>query len=344
MPYDHGWLNKGTKYTMQTRENALNNWLKKILGDTPFTVTPLAGDASFRRYFRLHTEGHTRVIMDAPPGKETLIHFVHIEEILATVGIITPTIHAIDHTQGFALLEDLGDQLLLGALTKDNANKLYPLAIRTLEKIQKIPTTDPTFPLFDKEFALGELAVFHEWFLHAWLDIKLNSDDELLLKNAFEWLASQIAAQPRVFIHRDYHSRNLLLVGDNIGVIDFQDAMYGPLTYDLVSLLKDCYIQWPEEQMSLWIAQHHQNLPAAIRGSLTEFRRAFDLCGLQRHLKVLGVFCRLYLRDSKPTYLRDLPLVLSYVMACIGNYEELQPLQHFMQQNVQQLFLQKELA
>lgn len=341
MPYDHGWLNQGTKYTMQIRQNALNNWLKTILGDTPFTVAPLAGDASFRRYFRLHADGQTRVIMDAPPEKESLIPFVHIEDLLSKIGILTPTIYAADPVQGFALLEDLGDQLLLGALNHDNADKLYTLAIKTLEQIQQAPHTDPTLPFFDIPFMLKELAVFREWFLNAWLDIKLSIEDELLLDNAFEWLVDQVAKQPQVLIHRDYHSRNLLLVGDRLGVIDFQDAMYGPITYDLVSLLKDCYIQWPDEQITLWLTAFHQNLPVSTRGSLTAFHRAFDLCGLQRHLKVLGVFCRLHLRDNKPGYLRDLPLTLKYVMSCVENHEELQPFYRFMRHNVQQIFLQK---
>ena len=191
---------------------------------------------------------------------------------------------------------------------------------------------------------LSELAVFREWFLNAWLDIKLSIDDELLLNNAFEWLIAQIAKQPQVLIHRDYHSRNLLVVGDALGVIDFQDAMYGPITYDLASLLRDCYILWPSEKITAWVAQFYHSTPVSIQISLNDFQRAFDLCGLQRHLKVLGVFCRLHLRDNKSTYLHDLPLTLNYVMTCLEKYHELQPLYHFMQQNVRQLFLQKEIA
>ncbi len=338
------WIDKGTKYTMQTRQNALNNWLKSILGDILFTVTPLAGDASFRRYFRLHTDGQTRVIMDAPPEKETLAPFIHIAELLATIGILTPTVYAVDHAQGFALLGDLGDQLLLGALNKNNVDQLYTLALKTLEQIQHAPLTDPSIPVFDTAFMLSELAVFHEWFLTAWLKIKLSADEKLVLDKTFQWLVNEIAQQPQVLIHRDYHSRNLLLVGDNLGVIDFQDAMYGPITYDLVSLLRDCYIQWPADNITTWVSQFYQSIPASRQSSLNAFQRAFDLCGLQRHLKVLGVFCRLHLRDNKPTYLRDLPLTLHYVMTCLEKYEALQPLHRFMQQNVHPLFLQQEIA
>lgn len=344
MPYDPGWLNKGTKYTMQIRQNALMCWLKTILGETPFTVTPLAGDASFRRYFRLHADGITRVIMDAPPGKETLAPFVNIAHLLKNNGILTPIIHAVDYSQGFALLEDFGDDLLLGALSNDTADRLYPLALDTLIQIQKTPITNTLLPAFDKNFMLGELNVFCEWFLGSYLNIALNDEDRLLLENTFNWLSTQIATQPQVVIHRDYHSRNLIITDDALGVIDFQDAMHGPITYDLVSLLKDCYIQWPNEKIAQWLAYFHQSLPPATRGSLAEFARAFDLCGLQRHLKVLGVFCRLHLRDNKPAYLNDLPLTFHYTIACLENYEELRPFYLFMQQKVARPFLRKNTA
>ena len=345
MPYDPGWLNKGRKYTMQTRQNALNDWLKTILSDTPFTVSSLAGDASFRRYFRLHTDGLTRVIMDAPPGKETLAPFMNIANVLSKNGIHTPTVFAVDYTQGFALLEDLGDRLLLSELTHDNADALYNMAMNALIQIQSTPVTDPLLPAFDKAFMLSEVSLFREWFLNAYLAITLDAEETLLLDNTFDWLTTQITHQPQVFVHRDYHSRNLIVTDEAMGVIDFQDAMHGPHTYDLVSLLKDCYIQWPAEKITQWLAYFYQTRPQAeASGSLADFTRAFDLCGLQRHLKVLGIFCRLHLRDSKPAYLRDLPLTFNYVMACLETYEELQPLYRFMQQTVQQPFLKKNNA
>ncbi len=342
MPYDPGWLNEGTKYTMQTRQNALNEWLKTILGESDYTIAPLAGDASFRRYYRLHTHGLTRVVMDAPPEKEALKPFIHVANLLSNNNIITPCIYAVDYTQGFALLEDLGDKLLLSAINTENANTLYSLAMKTLVQMQTTPCSE--LPAFDTTFMKNELTVFKQWFLNAWLNIHLSNHDEQILDQAFEWLTTQIATQPQVFIHRDYHSRNLMLVGDTIGVIDFQDAMSGPYTYDLVSLLKDCYIHWPTEQVTQWLIDYQQHMPAHLACHLQDFQRAFDLCGLQRHLKVLGVFCRLHLRDHKPAYLRDLPLTLNYVMTCAAKYEELQPFYHFMQQNVQQLFQQKEIA
>lgn len=323
---------------MQNRESALNNWLKTILNHTSFTVLPLAGDASFRRYFRVISDQKTKVIMDAPPTLEAMQQFEHVESILAKLGIITPTIHAIDHGQGFALLEDLGDDLLLGKINLDNADRLYGSAIQTLVRIQQAPINDPKIPFFNQKFMLKELGIFNEWFLNAWLKFIPNPKDAQLIGDTFDWLVTQITTQPQVLIHRDYHSRNLLLINENIGVIDFQDAMYGPLAYDLVSLLRDCYIQWPEEKVQYWLTQYHQLLPTSMNISLKELQRGFDLCGLQRHLKVLGNFCRLHLRDNKSAYLRDLPLTLKYTMSCLAKYEELQPFYQFMQQQVETRF------
>lgn len=304
-------------------------------------MKPLAGDASFRRYFRLHSNGSSRIVMDSSRDREALAPFIDIAHALSSNGLYTPAIHAVDYERGFALLEDLGDNLLLGALSNDNADALYSLAIKTLVQIQTTSVTHPLLPDFDKPFMLGELNVFREWFLGAWLDMRLDTNEIQLLNESFDWLSSQVATQPLVFIHRDYHSRNLILTDKTLSVIDFQDAMRGPITYDLVSLLKDCYIQWPAEKVSQWLNCFYQTLPATTRGSLAEFTRAFDLCGLQRHLKVLGVFCRLHLRDNKSGYLRDLPLTFHYTMACLESYEELKPFYQFMQQKVQPLFFKK---
>jgi len=330
---------------MHTRQNALNKWLKKTLGQTQFTLLPLAGDASFRQYFRLQYGNVTRVVMDAPPDKEAVNPFINIGNRLSTIGIHTPAIHAVDTVNGFLLLEDLGDQLFLNVLNHDNAHVLYTGAISTLLKLQQCPTSQPQLPHFDTSFMLNEISLFREWFLQAHLGLQLCSEDNKLLDSTFNWLVSQIATQPQAFIHRDYHSRNLLVVDQtnphDLGVIDFQDAMHGPFTYDIVSLLKDCYIQWPREQTLHWLNLFYRNLSIEHHYSFTEFTRAFDLCGLQRHLKVLGVFCRLHLRDNKPAYLRDLPLTLNYVTACLESYPELQPLYHFIEQSVYRPFLEK---
>ena len=323
---------------MHTRQNALNKWLKSLFGDSPFTLSLLAGDASFRRYFRLRSGKLTYVVMDAPPDKENITPFINIGNILAGVGIHTPAVHSVEYTQGFILLEDLGDQLFLSALSHEKANPLYTAAMTTLLELQQCPMPHPQIASFDEPFMLQELTLFHEWFLKAYLSIELDTNEEQCLKETFNWLTREIAAQPQVFIHRDYHSRNLIIVNqsnfDDIGVIDFQDAMYGPFTYDLVSLLKDCYIQWPRTQVIQWLSDFYHKLPNKHDWSLADFTRAFDLCGLQRHLKVLGIFCRLHLRDHKTTYLRDLPLTLNYVNACLESYDELRPLYQFMQNKV----------
>lgn len=330
---------------MHTRQNELNKWLENLFGNTPFTLVPLAGDASFRRYFRLHYNDQTRVVMDAPPNKETITSFISIGNKLAEIGIHTPAILAVEYTKGFILLDDLGDELLLRALSRDKADPLYTAAMTTLLHLQQCPTNHPLLPDFDKAFMLKEISLFREWFLQAYLGLQLSASESLLLEETFNWLTTQIEAQPQVFIHRDYHSRNLIVVSDtnviDIGVIDFQDAMRGPFTYDLVSLLKDCYIQWPREQVIHWLTHFYHKLHISDEWTLTEFTRSFDLCGLQRHLKVLGIFCRLHLRDSKTTYLRDLPLTFNYVNACLESYSELHPLYHFMQERVYLPFTEK---
>lgn len=331
---------------MHERESALHNWLKKIFIESFYTLTPLAGDASFRRYFRLRSKEETYVVMDAPPGKEGITSFIDIAKQLQIHGIHTPTVFSFDEQQGFILLEDLGDQLLLNALSPDKADSLYKAAMTTLMHLQLCSLKKPALPAFDKSFMLQELALFHDWFLQGYLSLTLNAQDERCLEETFHWLTTEIATQPNVFIHRDYHSRNLIIIDEDnsldLGVIDFQDAMRGPYTYDLVSLLEDSYIQWPRSDVLRWITFFYEASPIAQTKSLQAFIRAFDLCGLQRHLKVLGIFCRLHLRDHKTAYLRDLPLTLHYVHACLENYPELTPFYHFMQERVYQPFLEKQ--
>jgi aminoglycoside/choline kinase family phosphotransferase len=326
---------------MHKRQTELNQWLVQILGNTPHTLTPLAGDASFRRYFRLKYDNVTRVVMDAPPEKESIHAFIYVAHQLKAIGVHAPELFAVDETLGFIILEDLGDNLLLGAITKDNADDLYTQAMLTLLTMQPCSAT---LPMFDKAFMRQELAVFEHWFLQEALKLELTMEEKDLIETSFDWLTSQIALQPQTFIHRDYHSRNLLVIDkDAMGVIDFQDAMRGPFTYDLVSLLKDCYVQWPREQVLSWLTYFYTHLPNTNSWTLPEFTQAFDLCGLQRHLKVLGVFCRLHLRDNKTGYLRDLPLTFQYVTDCLENTPELQVFYQFMQDRVAPLFFAKYL-
>lgn len=327
---------------MQNRQSALNEWLKIQFPHLHFTITPLTGDASFRRYFRLHQENHTRIVMDAPPDKESLSAFIHIGQALSTAGICTPQIFAADETLGFALLDDLGDLLFLNALPKSNPDILYRAAIQTLLKIQQCETTDLQLPVFDNNKLYEELCLFHDWFLQKYLNITLTSTEEQLITDTFNYLINHMLHQPQVFVHRDYHSRNIMIKDElKLAVIDFQDAVTGPFTYDLVSLLKDCYIQWPPEQLLNWLTYFYDNCPLKHNYTLDEFKQAFDICGLQRHLKVLGIFCRLHLRDNKSNYLNDLPLVFHYVMAYLESSDTLQDFYQLMRNKIQIAFLEK---
>jgi N-acetylmuramate 1-kinase len=334
---------------MHNRQNALHSWLEQLLSPASFTLTPITGDASFRRYFRLHHNDLNQVIMDAPPEKENLDTFLASANLLSRSGIRVPQIHALDKAQGFVILEDFGDTLMLNHLLGQDptyaqlcpktADKLYKAAIKTLITMQEyITPSREQLPVFDKQFIFAELKLFSEWFLDLYLAIELTTKEERLLQETFDWLSKEISQQPQVFIHRDYHSRNIMLLPNDaeieLGVIDFQDAMQGPFTYDLVSLLKDCYIQWPREQVMGWLSDFYRQAPSTQQYRLPDFIRAFDLCGLQRHLKILGIFSRLSLRDKKPKYLQDLPLTLHYVMDCLERYEELKLFYQLMQNRV----------
>ncbi|WP_454784447.1 aminoglycoside phosphotransferase family protein [Legionella sp. WA2024007413] len=323
---------------MHARENALKEWLIDTLKLEDFQLTPLAGDASFRRYFRLKYNGITQVVMDAPPGKEDLKPFIYIAQTLEKVEVQTPKILATNLADGFLLLSDLGDQLLLNALHSENVDEHYYHAINTLFKIQNCSSYNPTLAQFDKAHMLKEMSLCSEWFFKAYLDLQLTQDEHSLVQQTMDWIATEVALQPLTFIHRDYHSRNLMLlqneVESTLGVIDFQDAMIGPFTYDLVSLLKDCYISWPRSKVLEWVEFFYAQSTLTKDYSLPEFIRAFDLCGLQRHLKVLGIFSRLHLRDNKPGYLKDLPLTFKYVLECTEIYKELHSFFQFMQMRV----------
>ena len=330
---------------MQTRENALHQWLKSLYPDSPYHLTPLAGDASFRRYYRLQQEAITKIVMDAPPTKIALAPFVAVAELLNQQGVTTPEIHAIDYTNGFALLEDFGNVLFRDALGTTTSDHLYQSAISILGQMQQhvVPTK---LEAFDEAFMLQELALFHDWFLHQYLGLTLSRSEQKLLQQTFSLLTAHIAKQPQVLIHRDYHSRNIMLLdalrpstAPKFGIIDFQDAMIGPLTYDLVSLLKDCYIQLPQDQILKWLRYFYDYSTFTKSCSFDEIQQAFDWCGLQRHLKVLGVFSRLHLRDGKSNYLADLPLTFHYVQSCLETYEVFQTFGQWFKERVQAPFM-----
>lgn len=321
---------------MLEQEKRVNNWLKQNFNKKNLEMTTLAGDASFRRYYRLHYETQTAIFMDASSSDESIKPFLDLQKLLREQGLKVPEIVLADESAGFAILEDFGDSLLLNELHKDNAETLYELAIEALITLQSTPTS--TVPVFDKAFIRAELNLFTEWFLSSYLKLTLNQAEKRIIETTFDYLCNEIDSYPKVFIHRDYHSRNLMLVPDKqamrLGLLDFQDAMLGPFAYDLTSLLKDCYIQWPRQQILQHVKAFYRKSPLARSVTESAFIKAFDLCGLQRHLKVLGIFSRLYIRDSKSGYLQNLPLTLHYVLSYLEEDEKLRPFYEFLQQRV----------
>ncbi len=315
---------------MPERLSQLNHWLTNDCGINGYSIKPLFGDASFRRYFRVTlADGATRIAMDAPPPQEDCRPFVDISNRLEAAGVHVPHIYAEDLQQGFLLLEDLGDTLYLSKLNEETAPRLYGDALGALSAMQACANIDD-LPHYDEALLGMELELFREWLCQKHLGLTLTDDESRMLEQLFALLIDNALQQPQHFVHRDYHSRNLMLVATHgPGVIDFQDAVIGPITYDLVSLLKDAYIRWPLEQVDNW-AEGYCEL--AIQSGLmpqedeTKFQQWFDLMGVQRHIKVAGIFARLYLRDGKEGYLDDIPLVLEYIMEMVARYPELEAL------------------
>ena len=314
-----------------SREQILEKWLENVLNTTDFKRTPLAGDASFRRYYRVSVQESQYVVMDAPPPEAPHL-FVEVARLLGVQGLSVPHIVANQMEEGFLLLSDLGDRLYLNELNEKTADSLYHDAFKAMLKIQ---TCQTELPAFDRDFLQRQLGIFEEWYLktHRSVDPLAHLT---MLAPLYELLFQAIEEQPQVLVHRDYHSRNLMILENgNPGILDFQDAMRGPITYDLVSLLQDCYISWPREKVEEWVADFHTQAKEAglleTTNEFTKFLRWFDWTGLQRHLKNLGIFARLHHRDGKSGYLNDIPRVLSYVLQTCKRYSELQPLQDFFQ-------------
>jgi aminoglycoside/choline kinase family phosphotransferase len=289
-------------------------------------LAPLNGDAGFRQYFRLNTEP-SLIAVSAPPEYENNPAFVNISLCFQANGIRTPVIYAVDYQQGFLLLEDFGDQLLLPKLSSESVDELYGAAESVLLQIQQIDSNTDIFPCYGATRLLDEMALFPQWFVEQLLELSLQPDDREILDNTFALLVENALEQPQVVVHRDYHARNLMwLADDSLGVIDFQDAVMGPFSYDLVSLLRDCYIRWPQryvDQRALAYYRRATNLGRFPSVPEAQVKRWFDLMGLQRHIKVLGIFARLWLRDGKCGYLDDLPLVIRYTLEQLEPYPEL---------------------
>lgn len=323
-----------------SRLNALEQWLTTVFPTPLESLKPASSDASFRRYFRIVQQGRTWIVMDAPPARENLPAFLRVGQILREAGIHVPAVHAAEETQGFLLLDDLGTTCYHAIWKTPAAPALYQAALDALAQMQSRigPADHPGLPAYDEALLRRELHIFREWFLEGLLKLRLTVAEESLWRDVSDHLVSEALAQPVVFVHRDFHSRNLMVTGDTSpGVLDFQDAVRGPLTYDLVSLLRDCYLLWPEMQVDAWMEDFRLRLRAdGLPGceSAACFRRWFDWMGMQRHLKAVGIFARLDLRDGKPGYLADIPRTLSYVSVVAGQYPEWSAWGHFLNERV----------
>jgi aminoglycoside/choline kinase family phosphotransferase len=291
-------------------------------------LTMIAGDASNRRYFRLAVACQSYITVDAPPGTEKNAEFVAVREMLANAGVRVPALLAVDLTRGFMLLEDLGDQMLLPALNSHSVDGYYRSAFAVLRKMAAVDRAGLAMPEYDRALLGEELSRFDQWFVEALLGYSLADSEKAMIARLGKLLLDSALEQPRVLVHRDFHSRNLMLVAEGeLAAIDFQDAVIGPVTYDLVSLLKDCYIRWPADRVRQWALKYRNSLKIAPVSSRTdsEFLRWFDWMGLQRHIKVLGTFARLNLSDGKTGYLEDLPLVIHYVEETLAQYASEEP-------------------
>lgn len=314
------------------RLTQLKTWLTDVPVPSlvPESIRPASSDASFRRYFRIDAaDGSTYIAMDAPPPHEDVRPFIHVAEVFGNTGVSVPKILAQDVERGFLLLTDLGTVTYLQQLNHDTAHKLYLDAIDALVLIQA-QSKPEVLPEYDRALLHRELMLFPDWYIGKHLGVTLSDQQTDMLNKVFDTLLANTLAQPQVYVHRDYHSRNLMVTEQgNPGILDFQDAVYGPITYDLVSLLRDAYIQWDEEMVLDWAIRYWERAKRAglpVNPDIDAFYRDFEFMGLQRHLKVLGIFARLYHRDGKDAYLKDLPLVMEYTRKAAGRYKTLSPL------------------
>jgi aminoglycoside/choline kinase family phosphotransferase len=320
---------------MSDRYNLLKNWLSEVMETQDFELKPASEDASFRSYHRLFLQDKSLIVMDAPPPEEDCYPFVQISKTLLASGINVPVIHHMDLRQGFLVLDDFGDTLYLDELNSNSVDRLYSDAIKSLVTVQsKTETRD--IPVYDEALLRREMRLFTEWLLAKYLQIDLSNEETASINTVFTLLVENALQQPQVFVHRDFHSRNLMITKtNNPGVIDYQDAVSGPMSYDLVSLLKDCYIKWPKQEIKRWVDIYLQQLSEnETEIDRQTFQRWFDLMGVQRHLKASGIFARLSLRDGKHSFLNDVPRTLSYIVDLKNDYEELSHLCALIEEKV----------
>jgi aminoglycoside/choline kinase family phosphotransferase len=318
---------------MDPRQQALDYWLKTHCKLPAFKLISMVGDASFRRYFRVTGGDWQYVAMDAPPERENNCRpFIAIAESLRRQGLQMPEIIESDVSAGFLLLTDFGNKLYLNELTEANADVLYTIALDALAILQNCTVQNWTIPPFTAEFMYQELQLSKEWFLVKHLGLTLNTQTESMLTDFFRFLAESAGRQPQVLMHRDYHSANLMVLPNNeVGILDFQDAFMGPVTYDLASLLRDCYIAWPDHLVKKWVLQYKEKIPALAYVTEVEFIRWFDLMSMQRHLKALLTFARKMHRDRNANYLQHIPRTLHYLAAVAPEYAETQAFNVFLQ-------------
>ena len=322
------------------REQLIQTWVTSVLNSDQFEINFLPGDASFRRYARIKLNNKTFMLMDAPPEKEDCGPFVTIDQFFDQHGVRVPHIVAKDLVQGFLLLEDFGDILLSTLLNNDSVDDYYAQSFKQLIELQAIDGTK-NFPNYSYEKLISEMELLTEWMLPS-LNIQPTQDEEALIKRSFAILANAALAQPQVVVHRDFHSRNLMVLNhsDELGVIDFQDAVIGADTYDLISITRDAYVQWNAERVYHWFKVFYDLLPEAAKQDrdFEQFKRDADFMAIQRHLKILGIFVRLFERDGKTGYLKDLPRVMWYLLEESKPYAEIQPFMQFLQNKVMPKF------
>jgi aminoglycoside/choline kinase family phosphotransferase len=307
------------------RDEAIREWLEAVAGPSHRTA-PASSDASFRRYLRVTSGGRSFILMDAPPEHEDCRPFLHVQSLLQNAGVNVPAVVHADVDRGLLLLSDFGTCSYLDVLNEENCDRLYADAMETLVRMQAGVAAGAVDD-FDREKLSTELRLFPDWFLKKHLGLEMDDGFRRRMQQCFDSLIERCLEQPQVFVHRDYHSRNLMRVEkNNPGVLDFQDAVTGPVSYDLVSLFRDVYIEWPRKKLEAWVADYYARARGVVDGlapvKLDTFQRWFDLTGVQRHIKVAGIFCRLWHRDGKPGYLRDVPLTLRYLMTVGARYGE----------------------